>query len=128
MSEPIRVLIREHPRAFGPDELEASITKMPNYARRFSMDVSEDTLAKIGSEAVPFFAAEIAKRIAYQHQDKIASAVNSFLMDAQYRPWVQIIIEDEVRKAVKEQAKELINMLDIVRAERQLAQEEEDAP
>lgn len=98
MSEPLRVPMQERPLFIGNDDIAPHITRMPKYARRFSMDVAEDALAQMGQQAIPIIAEKLAERIVHHHYADLDRVIGDFLADASVtRP----IMREEFRKASK---------------------------
>ena len=91
-----------HPMQTRGWKIDADVTlsKTPNYlvGRRLSMTVSETALAEIGARGLAACVQRLAEEIACRHYGDIESAVVTHLAD---RGWVQQIVEDELRKAVR---------------------------
>lgn len=85
------------PAFIADDEIAATITKQPNYARRFSMDVSEEALAQMGQRVIPVVAEDIAKRAVWNHQADIERAVYSYINNPE---WAEPIIRAAIFAAV----------------------------
>lgn len=82
----------------GENDIAASVAKMPDYGRHFSMDVAEELLARMGRELLPHVAQKLAERVVHEHTPAIQNTVLDYLND---RAWAAPIIEDEIRKAVQ---------------------------
>ena len=89
----------------GNDDVRvSSAPDGPLVGRRFAMDVSEAMLAQIGARGLEQAVDQLGRAIAYEHRDDIQRTVQSYLMD---RAWAQPIIEEELRRAVREFVREL---------------------
>lgn len=110
MTDNIRVPLPSRPSMLAEDDVAASITKMPKFARRFSLDVAEDALAQMGREMLPHIALRIAERAVHhpEQQAKIVNAVATYLDDPS---WVAPIIEDELRKTIRRFAYDMLNTM-----------------
>lgn len=93
------------PEMFGEFDVAAAMTPTTRYARRFTMDVSEDALANMGRQAMPHIALQIAERAVHEHAPLIQNTVSDYLAD---RAWAAPIIEDELRKTVRRFAFDLL--------------------
>lgn len=93
----------------GEDDVAASATKLPNYGRRFSMDVAEEVLGRMGREMLPHIAQRLAERVVHEHSAAIQKTVLDYLGD---RAWAAPIIEDELRKTVRRFAFDLLSTAD----------------
>jgi len=82
----------------GEDDVSVSM-EPPLIGRRFSMDISEEVLAQIGARALEYAVEKLGQYVAHEHLPDIQHAVHSLLMD---HSWIQPIIEDELRRSVRE--------------------------
>jgi len=105
--DPIRVVLPAPPASFiADDDVAASVTATPRYARRFSMDVAEEALAQMGPRAIGFVAQRLAENVVYRHQDAIERAVYSYLNNP---AWAEPVIRDAIYRAVAQFARELFD-------------------
>lgn len=104
MREPLRVpLSSPSPSWIAEDDVAASVARTPDvrYARRFSMDVAEEVLAKMGPAVVQHVAQQLGERVVWNHQAAIESAVFAYLTDRTWaEPIIRKAIEDSVRRFV----------------------------
>lgn len=81
------------------DDVNVSSIKTPPVGRRYSMDVSELVLAQVGARALEHAIQRLGEHVAYEHQDEIQRVVSAAVLD---RAWALPIIEEEMRRAVRE--------------------------
>ena len=96
MSEPSALPIR---RTFiaADDVAVSSLWPTANYARRFTLDVAEEALARMAPAAIEHLTLQLAERIVYENQSAIEMAVSDLLTD---RTWAEPIIRQALREAV----------------------------
>jgi hypothetical protein len=92
------------------DDVQAAAMRLPSVGVRFSMDVAEDALARMGREAIPHIALDIAKRVVYDNQDLIRSVITDYLRN---REWCEPIIEDEIRKTVRAHVRGMFELIEV---------------
>lgn len=84
------------------DDIAASVTALDTrYARRFSMDVAEEVLAKMGADVIPHVAQCLGEQVVREHQQQITAVVDSYLMERKWaEPIIRKAIEDSVRRFI----------------------------
>ena len=94
-----RVPMKPKPASMiAEDDVAASVTTLSGrVGRRFSLDIDEEVLAKMGAMATEHIAGELGKQVAYRHQHLIEAAVSSYLTD---RAWAEPIIRAAIRESV----------------------------
>jgi len=91
---------------FAADDVQASATMTPRYARRFSLDVAEDALAKLAPAVLPWVVERLAGQIAQRHQGDVEIAVNEYLRN---REWAEPVIREAIRDAVQVVVRDMLN-------------------
>ena len=99
MSRDNRVPMKDSNCFIAHDDISASIAQTPRYGYRFSLDVAEDVLQRMGPHAVQHVVERVAERAVFENQHLIHDAVHSFLFD---RAWAEPVIHDAITRAVRE--------------------------
>lgn len=99
---PIRVPLPGRPPFIAEDECLASVSAdRTRYARRFSLDIAEEALAKMGPAVVEHVAMQLGEITVRRHQHEIENAVFAYLTDRKWaEPIIRKAIEDSVRRFV----------------------------
>lgn len=98
----LRVPLRSPPSFIQADDVAASITSdRTRYAKRFSLDVAEEALKKMGPYVVEHVAQQLGESVVRRYQPAIESAVFAYLTD---RTWAEPII----RKAIEDSTRRFI--------------------
>lgn len=99
MNGDIKVLMPKDRAMILDDELAIGVKNIPAIGTRFSMDVSDDALRRLGREAVAHSVVTLAEVTVHRHGREIQNAVHEFILN---KEWALPIIEDEIRKTVRQ--------------------------
>lgn len=69
------------------------------YARRFSLDIAEDALAKLAPDVIPYIVERLAKQIAAEQRGTVEDTVHEYLRN---QAWAEPIIRQAIKEAVRE--------------------------
>lgn len=110
MSDRMRVPMAPKREAFlAADDVSASAVCTPT-AVRFSLDVAEEMLAKIGPLAVEHFAERLATTIVYENQALVREAMLSYLRD---RAWAEPLVKQYLREAIRDHVAAMMSSFEI---------------
>jgi hypothetical protein len=99
----MRVPLPSPPIFIQDDDVAASVCTTPRYARRFSLDIAEEALAKMGPAVVQHVAQQLGERVVWDHQQDIERVVFSYLTDRTWaEPIIRKAVEDSVRRFIFE--------------------------
>ena len=96
--ERLRVPMKQEPAMFTKGDVAAAIQKT-KIGVRFSLDVTEEALANMGREVMPFVVQKLAEGTIHRERHVIQAAVHELLYTK--REWLEKIVEDETRQMVR---------------------------
>lgn len=99
MTERMRVPMERNGLPTMGDEHDVAVAVPPLVGQRFTMDVSEERLARMGREGIAHAVETLSRTVVYENEPAIRRAIESYLTD---RKWAEPIIRQAIRDAVRE--------------------------
>lgn len=82
--------------SFEPGDIAASVPSV-RCARRFTLDVAEDALEKLGPMAIQHFTERLAEQVVYENAPLVREVMLEYLRK---REWAEPLIRELLREAI----------------------------
>ena len=85
-----RVPMRRRPTLIQ-DDLAAIMESLP-HGRRYTLDIAEEALARIGREGVSYAMVDLCKNIAQQNRQELQAQVRAYIAAPENRDWIKATV------------------------------------